>query len=112
MAAFKHAKFMFKGGTAAIKALVGTRVRVRQRMESAALFDPIQNTQKTTAIKVGAIGFVANPHPEQLDMLLVAFPPDGSAAPATLAALSRSDKVSVIVVNGPTFKEWFDIESV
>ncbi len=112
MAAFKHAKFTFKGGTAAIKALVGTRVRVRQRMESALLFDPIQNTQKTTDIKLGAIGFVTNPHPQQLDMLLVAFPPDGSTAPATLAALTRTNKFSVIVVNSPTFKEWFDIESV
>lgn len=101
----------FDGSTESIRRLVGKKVRSRGTLHSALVYDPTQPTrQQTYELRAGTIGFVANPHPSMRD-LLIAIPTDGKLPPSSLAALSRSQAFTVLVVNAPTFRLQFEFET-
>ena len=58
---WKPAFSVFQGGTQQVKALIGKRVRVKQNLYSAAIYDSIHKKHNTTDLKKGAIGVIANP---------------------------------------------------
>ena len=107
MSGWKPASAVFLGGTQQIKSLVGARVRTRMHLLSFPLFDPINNAPLTTDLPVGAVGFVANPHPSGL---LIAFPSHPGIPPTSLTELQRGGGFKVVIVNEPTFKQQFEVE--
>lgn len=111
MSTWKPASSVFSGGTEQVKALKGRRVRARASLLQILLHNPAQREQETFDIRAGATGWVANPHPTMSDCLLIAFPANASLQPANLDALVRAGAFKVAVINGPTFKLQFEIES-
>ena len=107
MPTWKPASAVYPGGTQAIKALVGARVRLRGHLHSAPLFDPIHNTHATIALSPGTVGFVANPAGANLLIAISSLP---GPAPTSLAQLQRTGHFKVVVVNEPTFKHQFEVE--
>lgn len=109
MSTWKPASTVFLGGTEQIKTLIGARVRTRTHLGSCALFDPIRNTQGTTDLPIGSVGFVTNSRGPNL---LIAFPVHPGAMPSSLASLQRGGITSfkVVIVNEPTFKLQFEVE--
>jgi hypothetical protein len=107
---WKPASAVFPGGTQQIEKLVGARVRTQMRLLSVSLYDPVHGRKDTIDLPIGAVGFVANPHPEMLDMLLIAFPLHVGALPTSLSELQRTGNFRVVVVNAPTFKHRFEVE--
>jgi hypothetical protein len=109
MAAWKQVSMVYSGGTMEFKKLYGKRVRARTNL-TLNVYDAVNNRQMTTNIKVGAIGFVANPHPQLLGGLLLAFPKNPNTSTTSIETLQRSNNFEVIIVNEPTFKQQFEIE--
>jgi hypothetical protein len=107
MPTWKPASAVFPGGTQAIKALVGARVRNRVPLGSVPLFDPIHNTHATIGLSAGTVGFIANPVGANL---LIAIPSLPGPAPTSLAQLQRTGQFRVVTVNEPTFKHQFEVE--
>ena len=108
MATWKPASIVFHGGTQQINALKGKRVRTKANLLSARVFDPIHHQQTTTNVPFGAIGFVSN---SQNDSLLIVFPKQPNLNVASLESLSRSGAFFVVVINAPTFKLQFDVDT-
>jgi hypothetical protein len=107
MKTWKAASAFFQGGTQQINSLKGKRVRSTSVLSSARVYDPIYNRQDTATIERGTIGFVSNPLGSEL---LIAYPKQEYAQNASLDALMRNCMFFVIVVNGPTFKDKFEVE--
>lgn len=107
MKSWKAASTFFLGGTQQINSLKGKRVRSTSVLTSARVYDPIHNRPDTATIERGAIGFVSNPLDNEL---LIAYPKQEHAQVVSLDALMRNCMFFVVVVNGPTFKDKFEIE--
>lgn len=110
MAIWKPASTIFHGGTDQIKALQGRKVRARAPIHGILVYDPVHGKQESFDLHLGAVGLVANPHPTRNE-ILVAFPVNRGQAPTTLDQLARSGSMKVLVINEPTFKWQFDIQS-
>jgi len=108
MPTWKPASTVFQGGTQQIEAMKGKRVRTTRPLLSARLHDPVNSRDQTTDLARGAVGLVANP---LKDDLLIAYPKLASTVVSTLDALMRSGAFLVVVVNGPTFKAAFEVET-
>lgn len=109
MPIWKNAAAVFTGGTEQIKQLKGRRVRCKAQIQLN-LYDPINNKQETAVIAAGSIGIVSNHHPTQF-CLLIAFDMRPSASVTTLESIMRGGRFNVFMVNDPTFKMQFEIES-
>jgi hypothetical protein len=107
MKIWKAASAFFQGGTQQINSLKGKRVRSTSVLTSARVYDPIYNRPDTATIDRGAIGFVSNPLGNEL---LIAYPKQEHAQIVSLDALMRNCMFFVVVVNGPTFKDKFEVE--
>ncbi len=110
MATWKNASAVFTGGTAQIQQFKGRKVRAKVAMQLG-LYDPVNNTQAVTTLMPGAIGLVSNPHPTALVGLLIAFDKRPGAMVTTLDSMMRGGSFQVVVVNEPTFKMQFEVES-
>jgi len=93
-----------------MKALVGRKVRARVPLQSVAVYDPVQGKQETFNLRQGAVGLIANPHPVRFDFL-IAFPVNVGQPVTSLDQLARSGAFKVLVINEPTFKMQFEIET-
>ena len=109
MPIWKNAVTVFSGGTEQIKQLKGRRVRCKAPIQLN-LYDPINNKQESAAIAPGSIGIVSNHHPTQF-YLLIAFDMRPSATVTTLENMMRGGNFRVFMVNEPTFKFQFEVES-
>jgi hypothetical protein len=107
MKTWKAASAFFQGGTSQINGLKGKRVRSTSVLTSARVYDPVYNRPDTATIERGAIGFVSNPLGNEL---LIAYPKQGHTQIVSLDALMRNCMFFVVVVNGPTFKDEFEVE--
>jgi hypothetical protein len=107
MKTWKAVSAVFQGGSQQINALRGKRVRTKAALSSARVYDPVYNRQETTDVQRGAVGFVSNP---LADELLIAFPKQEHTQSGSLEALMRNCMFYVVVINGPTFKDQFDVE--
>ena len=108
MSSWKPAFSVFQGGTQQIKELKGKRVRAKVALSSIRIYDPIHHQQTTADLEEGSVGFVTAPQGADL---LVAFPEEPNSSPQVLEALVRSGRFFVVQINGPTFKQRFDVES-
>lgn len=109
MPIWKNAATVFTGGTEQIQLLKGRRVRCKTRLQLN-LYDPINNKQETAIIAPSSIGIIANHHPTQF-CLLIAFDMRPSSTAITLEAIMRGGNFKVFMVNDPTFKMQFEVES-
>lgn len=109
MSNWKSASSVFGGGTEQIKELLGRRVRARTVLHLN-VFDPINNQEKQVEVAAGRVGLISYPHPTRFDFL-IAFPATPANSTTTLDVLMRRSDSTVIVVNEPTFKFQFEIES-
>jgi hypothetical protein len=107
MKTWKAAAAFFQGGAQQINSLKGKRVRSTSVLTSARVYDPIHNRPDTATIERGAIGFVSNPLGNEL---LIAYPKQEHAQAVSLDALMRNCMFFVVVVNGLTFKDKFEVE--
>ena len=110
MSTWKIASLVFSHGTEQIRALKGQRVRARAPLQGMPVFEPYPTgrSRQPFDVRLGAVGFVANAHPQRPELLL-AFPDNPSATPADLETLTRSGSFKVVVVNQPTFRLQFDV---
>lgn len=109
MAIWKRASSVFLGGTEQMKQLKGRKVKTRMALRMP-VYDPIQNKVESLDLAAGTVGLVANPHPT-LFQFLIAVPTKPGANLTTLDSLMRNADVKVVIVNEPTFKQQFDIET-
>ena len=109
MSKWKPAASVFFGGTNQIQAIKGKKVRTRVPLLNIRVYDPNNSRIETFSLNKGAIGLVANPHPNHPE-LLIAFPLNSVLEPTTLDNLMKSGQFKVIIVNEPTFKMQFEIE--
>jgi hypothetical protein len=110
MSSWKLASSVFFGGTGQIQAIKGRRVRARVPLSNFNVYDPINPRTETFSVRAGAIGLIANPHPNRPE-LLIAFPLNPALAPTTLDNLMRTGGFKVVMVNEPTFRLQFEIEA-
>lgn len=109
MSIWKIASSVFMGGTEQIRQLKGRRVRTRTALRLP-MYDPIHNRDESISLAAGTVGLVTNPHPT-LFQFLIAFPTKAGNELTTLDRLARNGDVKVVIVNEPTFKQQFDVES-
>ena len=107
MKTWKAASALFQGGTQQVNSLKGKRVRSTSVLTSARVYDPIYNRPDTATIECGKIGFVSNPLGNEL---LIAYPKQEHTQIVSLDALMRNCMFLVVVVNGSTFKDRFEVE--
>lgn len=109
MSNWKSASSVFGGGTEQIKELLGRRVRARTALRLSA-YDPVNNKDEQVEVAPGRVGLIAHPHPNNFGFL-IAFPATPANSTTTLDVLMRRSDSTVVVVNEPTFKFQFEIES-
>src|ERR1700751_3854648 len=107
MKTWRAASAFFQGGTQQINSLKGRGVQSTSVLPPARVYDPIHNRSDTATIERGAIGFVSNPLGNEL---LIAYPKQEHAQAISLDVLMRNCMFFVVVVNGPTFKDKFEVE--
>jgi ABC-type uncharacterized transport system ATPase subunit len=110
MSVWKKASAVFQGGTQQIKSFKGKRVKVISSLSGINIYDSISHIPKTTSLKSGSIGFISNPHPQQMADLLIVFPKSANKIIRDLDSLTRSGDFIVVHINSPTFKQQFEIE--
>jgi hypothetical protein len=97
---------VFTGGSAEAKALFGKRVRVKNAQSIPEfLLDNYGPTVNLYKGQEGFVGFVPNDKPE---LVTLAFPKIGVAAPS-IEALMKKPMIAVRV-NWPTFKAQYEID--